>query len=97
MSIIGFIPDPEQAAKVVSWAQALAESDEAMEFLCYEIGFDGQTEQAVRLALEKTGAEAVAVTAVRDESPVAAVLQRVAQSQAPMARDRGIRAARSGW
>lgn len=44
MSIIGFIPDPEHAAKVVAWAQALAERDEGMEFLCCEIGFDRRTE-----------------------------------------------------
>jgi len=81
MSIIGFIPDPEQAAKVVSWAQALAETDEGMEFLCYEIGFDGRTEQAVRVALEKTGAEAETVTMVREETPVAEVLQRVRKAR----------------
>jgi hypothetical protein len=36
MSIIGFIPNPETAATVVAWVQALADEDEETTFLCFE-------------------------------------------------------------
>ncbi len=51
MSIVGFVPNPETAAIVVAWVQALAEKDERTKFLCLETGFDGRTAQAVHEAL----------------------------------------------
>jgi len=80
MGVIGFVPDPEQASKVVAWVKALAEGDEEIEFLCFEVGFNGQTERAVRWELGKPGAGDKTVTAVRDEAPVAVVLQRVRET-----------------
>ena len=48
--IVGFAPSPETAATVVAWVEALAQEGEGKIFLCYETGFDGRTEKAVREA-----------------------------------------------
>ena len=73
MSIVGFVPNPETAATVVAWVQALAEEDEGTIFLCHETGFDGRTAQAVHEALGEEGDSVATVTAFDDplqnESP----------------------------
>ena len=53
MSISGFVPNPENAATVVAWVQALVDKDEESTFVCLETGFDGRTMQAVREVLGK--------------------------------------------
>ena len=55
MSIVGFVPNPETAATVVAWVQALADKNEGTIFLCHETGFDGRTAQAVHEALGEEG------------------------------------------
>jgi uncharacterized hydrophobic protein (TIGR00271 family) len=77
MSTVGFVPNPETAATVVAWVQALAEEDEATIFLCHEAGFDGRTAQAVREALGETADSVATVTAIDDPMPVAKVLKHV--------------------
>jgi hypothetical protein len=77
MSIIGFVPNPETAATVVAWVQALADQDEERTFLCFETGFDGRTAQAVREALGEKGDGDATLLAIDDPSPVAEVLVHV--------------------
>jgi uncharacterized hydrophobic protein (TIGR00271 family) len=77
MNIVGFVPNPETAATVVAWTQALADKDEGRIFLCYETGFDGRTAQAVHEALGEEGDSVATVTAIDDPMPVAVVLGHV--------------------
>ena len=51
MKIIGFIPSPDNAAKIVAWAIAFAQTDDDLEFLCYEINFSSHTQLAAQAAL----------------------------------------------
>jgi uncharacterized hydrophobic protein (TIGR00271 family) len=71
--IIGFIPSPDTAATVVAWVQALADEGEETIFLCYETGFDGGTERAVRQALAEEGGDALTTITIDDPMPVRAV------------------------
>jgi uncharacterized hydrophobic protein (TIGR00271 family) len=73
MSIIGFAPDPETAATVVAWVQALTDKDEETTFLCLETGFDGRTRQAVREALDEAGQSTSTLITIDDPMPVARV------------------------
>ena len=82
MSIVGFVPNPETAATVVAWVQALADKDEGTIFLCYETGFDGRTAQAVHEALGEEGDSVATVKAIDDPMPVAEVLNHVRKSGA---------------
>jgi hypothetical protein len=82
MSIIGFVPGPEEAATVVAWTRALTGSSDETEFLCLEIGFGGRTEQAVREALGEAGADPPTLTAIRDPMPVTAVLEHARKANA---------------
>jgi uncharacterized hydrophobic protein (TIGR00271 family) len=77
MSIIGFVPNPETAAAVVAWVEALAEKDEETTFLCFETGFDGGTTQAAREALGEAGDGAPSLVPIDDPAPVAAVLDHL--------------------
>ena len=77
MSITGFIPNPETAATVVAWVQALADQDEERTFLCFETGFDGRTAQAVREALGEKADNVPTLMAIDAPTPVAAVLAHV--------------------
>jgi uncharacterized hydrophobic protein (TIGR00271 family) len=81
MSIVGFVPNPETAATVVAWVQALADKDEETTFLCYETGFDGRTAQAVREALAEKGDDVPTLVAIDDPMPVAAVLGHVRKGE----------------
>ena len=45
MGVVGFVPNPETAAMVVAWVQALAREEESTSFLCLETEFDGRTTQ----------------------------------------------------
>ena len=71
-SIVGFAPSPDTAATVVAWVQALADEGEETIFLCYETGFDGGTERAVRQALTEEGGDALTTIAIDDPMPVRA-------------------------
>jgi len=82
MNIVGFVPNPETAATVVAWVQALADKDEGTNFLCLETRFDGRTAQAVHEALGEEGDGAPTVTAIDDPMPVAVVLNHVRKSGA---------------
>ena len=55
MTIMGFVPNPETAAAVVAWVRALTDKEEETQFVCLEVGFDGDTERALRAALENRG------------------------------------------
>lgn len=82
MSIIGFVPNPETAATVVAWVQALADKDEGTIFLCHDAGFDGRTAQAVDEALDEEGDGVATVIGIDDPMPVAAVLKHVRKTGA---------------
>ena len=82
MSIIGFVPDPETAATVVAWVQALAEQDEEMELLCLETGFGGRSAEAVRAALGGKADGGPTVTPIDDPMPVAEVVNTVRRRRA---------------
>ena len=73
-NIVGFIPNPETAATVVAWVEAFAEEGEGKILLCYETGFDGRTEEAVREALAKDGEDNLTLVTIDDPMPVGAVL-----------------------
>ncbi len=80
MSIIGFVPNPETAATVVTWVQALADKDEETKLLCLETGFDGRTTQAARDALGEKGDGGATLVAIDDPMPVEEILDRVRES-----------------
>ena len=69
--IIGFVPSPDTAATVVAWVQALADEGEETIFLCYENGFDGGTERAVRQALTEEGGDALTTITIDENEPMA--------------------------
>jgi len=51
MKIAGFIPNPEKAKAVVSWALSFAGEEDEIEFLCYEMWYGDSTQKAVKEAL----------------------------------------------
>jgi len=77
MSIIGFIPGPDEAATVVAWVRALADTDEETTFLCLETGFDGKTGEAVREALGEIADDGPAIVAIDDPMPVTQVVDHI--------------------
>jgi len=77
MSLIGFVPNPEAAATVVAWVQALADQDEETKILCLETGFDGRTGQAVREALGEEGEDGPTLIAIDDPMPIPVLLDYV--------------------
>jgi hypothetical protein len=70
MSIIGVVPNPETAATVVAWVQALADKNEETKYLCLECGFDGQTGQALREVLGQKGGSDPPLVAIDDPMPI---------------------------
>jgi uncharacterized hydrophobic protein (TIGR00271 family) len=79
MSVIGFVPDPESAATVVSWTQALSGAEATVEFLCWDRWGESATWDAVRAALGDVEAK---VTAVEDTDVVSAVARHCREVQA---------------
>jgi len=77
MSIVGFVPNPESAATVVGWVQALADEDEETKFLCLETGFDGRTEEAVLAALGEKGDNVPTLIGIDHPMPVPEVMHHV--------------------
>ncbi len=77
MSIVGFVPNPESAATVVGWVQALADEDEETKFLCLETGFDGRTEETVLAALGEKGDNVPTLIGIDHPMPVPEVMHHV--------------------
>jgi uncharacterized hydrophobic protein (TIGR00271 family) len=80
MSVIAFVPDPDAAALAVSWTRSFFETDESVEFLCWDRWRQSRTRDAVREAL---GDLEAGITAIEDDDVVAAV--------AKLCRERGAR------
>ncbi len=82
MSIIGFVPNPERAATVVAWVQALADKGEETKLLCFETGVNGRTAQAAGEALGEKGGDALSVVGIDDPMPIPVILDHVRKSNA---------------
>ena len=74
MKITGFIPHPEMAATVVAWTFSLADTDDEIEFICYEKRFSEQTQLAAKELLKKSEKE-IPVKGIYDSMVVKAVVE----------------------
>jgi uncharacterized hydrophobic protein (TIGR00271 family) len=79
MSICGFVPNPDSAALIVAWVDALADDEEDRVFLCLESGRDGSTAQAVREALASEAGSAPTLVTVNDSEFEPEVTKRLRQ------------------
>jgi uncharacterized hydrophobic protein (TIGR00271 family) len=74
MKITGFIPHPEMAATVVAWTFSLADTEDEIEFLCYEKRFSEQTQLAAKEILKESEKE-ISLKGIYDPMLVEAVVE----------------------
>ena len=74
MSVVAFVPDPSRAALIVNWTNAIKESVEEVEYLCFCEDFEDSTVIAVEERLEELGITDARVRQVRSTAPVSEVL-----------------------
>jgi hypothetical protein len=77
MTILALIPNPESAASVAAWAEVFAANDEGTRFVCYELGFDGRTTQALTEALGEKAAMDRSPEKLSDPAPIRQILRHV--------------------
>lgn len=76
LSVLVFVPSPENAKSIVAWTNVLFEREEVVQYVCLEERGDSATEEALRSVIGLAGSGTGGITSFSAPAPVAELVER---------------------